>query len=459
MNKPRSMSSFDSSKPSVGRERAPNPSDLVEMLEWPKKGGSVQGRLVGPIAGRGVHKIKVAKRDGSETEISKACLAYDPSTDSSDPEVKCPYCSMDRSVQRFSKVYFSNFIDRRIEEDKPAKIKTTPKEAKTGIKDIDSSSWTPARVIRAPSTLALRFKQLGEKNIVKSKTGEKKSFPVNHPKYGFDVDVSFDKSLPAASMYSADRNTDERYTPVTEGEYLLWDLDQLYVPEDLKTAKAEAKSLSERWAKHTGEEADEDEDAPKKKRRTTDDDDIDLDDDDTPKSKKKSKAKSKPSDEDDDDIDLDDDGDEDDEDDTPPKRSKGKASAKRKSRDADDEDEDEDADADEDEDEDELDLDSDEDGDEDEDDAPPPKRSKKPAAKSKPKAKSKRRNDDDDDDIDDLDEDEDEDEDSDADEDDEDEDDAPPPKRSKKPAAKAKQKTGAKSKRRNDDDDDDDLDI
>ena len=448
MNKPRSMSSFDSSKPSVGRERAPNPSDLVEMLEWPKKGGSVQGRLVGPIAGRGVHKIKVAKRDGSETEISKACLAYDPSTDSSDPEVKCPYCSMDRSVQRFSKVYFSNFIDRRIEEDKPAKIKTTAKEAKTGIKDIDSSSWTPVRVIRAPSTLALRFKQLGEKNIVKSKTGEKKSFPVNHPKYGFDVDVSFDKSLPAASMYSADRNTDERYTPVTEGEYLLWDLDQLYVPEDLKTAKAEAKSLSERWAKHTGEETDEDEDPPKKKRRTTDDDDIDLDDD-TSKSKKKSKAKSKPSDEDDDDIDLDDDGDEDDEDDTPPKRSNGKASAKRKSRDADDEDEDED--------EDELDLDADADDedDEDEDDDSPPKRSKKSAPKSKPKAKPRRQNDDDDDDddIDALDEDEDGVEDSDA---DEDEDDAPPPKRSKKPAAKS----NAKSKRRSDDDDDDDdLDI
>ena len=134
----------------------------------------------------------------------------------------------------------------------------------------------------------LRFKQLGDKNVVKNKTGDKKAFPVMHEKYGFDLDVSFDKNLPAANMYSADRAEGPeggRYSPLTEEEdgYLLWDTDPLYAPEDFEEAKKEAKSLTDRWG--GGDEEGDDDD----------------DDDDKPRRKSAAKGKSKSRDEDDED--------------------------------------------------------------------------------------------------------------------------------------------------------------
>ncbi len=382
----RSIDSFGSSKPSVGREKAPQLNEQVDLLEWPKKGNSVTVRLLGPVAPRGVHKIKVTKRTGEETEITKACLAFDPSIDDKDSDKHCPYCEMDKSMQRYSKVYFINVIDRRLTEDAPAKIRKTAEEQKTGHKDMDSNSWTPVRVLRVPSTLALRFKTLGERNVVKTKDGEKKAFPATHPRFGFDIDVSFDKSLPAANMYSADRNTEEKYTPLTEEEkaYLTYDLEPLYEPEDEAVAESEAESLSSRWGdSHPDEKSkrkakdEEDDDIPRsksKKNAKSKVDDYD-DEDDEPPRKKKAKSKNE-----DDDLDLDDD-----EDDEEPVRKK-KPVAKSKKKVDDDEDDD-------------LDLDDDDEDDEE------PVRKKKPVSKSK-----KRTVDEDDDDDLDLDDDDEEDE-------------------------------------------------
>lgn len=443
---------FEAAKPSVGgRRETVKISDLVEMLEWPKKGKGVTVRLVGPIAGRGIHKIKVRKKDGNEVEIQKPCLAYNPKTDDKDSTVKCPYCKMPAELAKFSKLYFGNAIVRELQEDKPGKLKRPTKgETETGFKEMDSDTWTPVRVVRIPSSLMLRIKQLGEKNIVKSKTGDKKHFFPMHEKFGFDLDITFDKSLPAASMYSADRTESpdgEKYSVLTEdeGNYLLWDTDQVYPAEDFEEAKKEAKSLQDRWGGGDKDEDDEDEDDEPKSRkksskasRDDDEDDMDLDDeddeDDAPKkSSKKPAAKGKKpaddEDDDEDDLDLDDD----DEDDEPPKKSSKKPAAKGKKPVASDDDDDDD---DEDEDED--------DEEDDEDDEPPKKSSKKPAAKGKKPAAD----DEDDEDLDDLDEDDEDDE-------EDDEDDEPPKKSSKKPVAK---KPAAKGKKPADDEDEDDSD-
>lgn len=346
---------FEAAKPSVGgRRETVKISDLVEMLEWPKKGKGVTVRLVGPIAGRGIHKIKVRKKDGNEVEIQKPCLAYNPKTDDKDSTVKCPYCKMPAELAKFSKLYFGNAIVRELQEDKPGKLKRPTKgETETGFKEMDSDTWTPVRVVRIPSSLMLRIKQLGEKNIVKSKTGDKKHFFPMHEKFGFDLDITFDKTLPAASMYSADRTESpdgEKYSVLTEdeGNYLLWDTDQVYPAEDFEEAKKEAKSLQDRWGGGDKDEDDED------------------DEDDEPKSRKKPLSKAKHVDEDEDDMDLDD---EDDEDDAPKKSSKKPAAKGKKPADDEDDDEDED--------------DSDDLDDEDEEEEAPPKRTaKKPAAKS-----------------------------------------------------------------------------
>ena len=444
----KNSTNIERTKPSVGgRRETVKASDLVEMLDWPKGGKSIAIRPVGPLAARGIHKIKVRKKDGTEVEIQKACLAFDPATDEKDSTKKCPYCKMPATLAKFSKLYFINAIVRPLQEDKPNKLKKFTKEEDTsGFKGIDSDSWTPVRVVRVPSSLALRFKQLGEKNIVKNKTGDKKAFPVMHEKYGFDLDVSFDKNLPAANMYSADRAEGPeggRYSPLSEEEdgYLLWDTDPLYAPEEFAEAKKEAESLTTRWGgDEEGDDDDDDDDgAPRRKSSKSksrddddgdddeDDDDEDMDDEEEEKPTKKSSAKkpvkksSKDDDEDDEDLDLDEDDDEDededDEDDRPAKKSSKKpaAKSKRSSRDEDEDDEDED--------------DEDED-DEDEDDRP----AKKSSAK-KPVKKSSKRDDDDEDDEDD----EDSDDLDDLDDEDEDEEEEKPAKKSsaKKPVNKA----------------------
>ena len=434
--------SWDSARPAARGRDSVKITDLVEMWEWPKKGGSKVGRLIGPVAGRGIYKIKVRKKDGTETEINKAALNYDPTTDDLDTSIECPYSKLPADMARFSRVYFSNIIDRDAQDNAPAKQKPPTKaEAASGFKDIDSDTFTPARCIRIPSSLALRIQQLGKKNVVRSKNGDKKSFPASHEKYGFDLDMTFDGSLPPANMYSADPTespTGERRSPLTEEEQniLLWDLDKVYEPEDLETAKKEAASLKQRWY---GEDADEDEDdKPKRSRRKQMDDDED----------------------DEDDLDLD-------MDDEPPARSSKKSSkpAPKKRRPADDEDDEDD--------EDDLDLDM---GDEDEDE-PPARSRKKPA---KPTKKRRPADDEDDEDDDDLDLDDDEDEpparkkrrpaddeaedDDDLDLDDEDDEDDEPPARKKRAAKEAPRsskkpsKPAPKKRRPADDDEDDDLD-
>jgi hypothetical protein len=452
----KSNHSFEDRKPNVGRQDAPKLTDMVEMLEWPKKGKSVQVRLVGPVVSRGLYKVNVRKKDGSETQITKVSLNYNPETDELDSTKKCPYSKLPKEMARFSKVYFVNAIVRPLQEDAPSKPKKpTKSEAESGFKEIDSDTWTPVRVIRIPSSLALRIKQLGEKNIVKDKNGNKKAFPATHEKYGFDLDLTFDKMLPPANMYSADRAESpngDRYSPLSEEEqnYLLWNIEEVYLPEDFATAKKEAEGLEERWFGKSNKRNDEDDE--------DDDSEDDIEDDENePKSKKSSKAstKSKKSDdldddddeddEDEDDMDLDaeeeedddlDDDEEDDEedDDEPKSKSKGKKPVKSKSKskksDEDDEDDEEDDDLDDDDDE------------EDEDEPKSKKSSKKPAPKSKSKKSDEDDEDDEDeedDDLDDLDEDDDED-----DSDDEEEEKPKAKSKAKKPAVKPAAKKSSK---------------
>ena len=410
MSEPRG---FGRMKPQATRARAPMPHELCDMLDWPKNGDPINVRIVGDVVGFGIHKIKVTKKDGSETTINKPCLAYDAETDSVDSTKPCPYCKLpsgSNEIQYNSHLYFANVIVRELQEQAPRKLpQLTAKERKTGVKELGSSSWTPVRVMRIPSTLAQRLKKLGERNIViHPNTKAKKAFDVNHPKYGIDLEVSFDKNATPANMYSADKTespSGKKYSPLDEDEqgYLLYDLTNLYTIEEMAEAKKEAKSLHDRWYGAEGEDGDEDEDerpsrskaktkpASKAKRsrdEESDDggddfeDDEDFDLDDTPKRGAKSKSR-KPSRDEDEDFDDDlDDLDEDE--DERPSRSKSKAKPKpaaKSRKPSRDEDEDEDA----------------EDFDEDEEDEPKPRTK----AKTKPTSKSRKPIRDDDDEFDD----------------------------------------------------------
>ena len=341
------------------------------------------------------HWVKILTKKGSEVEVPKVCVSFNPDNQSEPLEGrKCPYCKLDHTKDTgnasATTYYYLNAIIRDEQDNEPSKKKPmTKEEQKTGFKDINSKSWTPVRVIQLTGGLARRIKDMKQGNMVKGV-----AYTATDAKYGFDIQIKYNPKASGEAKYSIEKT--ER-TPLTEDElsYLNWNLDEFDEIYDklgrLDTASAlrDFKTLKVRGGDiHDDDEAeDEDDDgegytakkkkpAGKAKRKPVYDEEEEDDDDDIPPSKKKPAAKKKSKF-------ADDDEDDEDEDDVPPPKKKPAGKAKRKPVD---------------------------DEEEDDDDIPPPK--KKPAGKAKKKPV--------------YDEEEDED----------DDDDVPPPK--KKPAAKKK---------------------
>lgn len=418
-------------------------SDKVEMVELTPEYKEL--RMIGPSRMVAVHnlRINVKKKDeakGREVGIPKLCLAYDEETKKFD-KGPCPYCDIDSKQPGF--IVYSNVIDRELQEGMRLKpLSAEDKEIKRmnghkcriATKKADKSK-THARLWRITASCGSKISDLTGLNKVNTDDG-KKVFPPQDPLYGFDLNVKYDKSKPPTEMYGCVK-ADKTKLSKEERMLLLWDVNTEQ-PEDLKTAKDNAKDLAKKLVDKKDEDS-EDDDAPKKGKKDTkktkksdpesedwdEDEDFedDEDEDDAPKSKK---GKKRPADEDDDD-----------EDERPAKKKKKKPDP--------DDDEDED----------------DDDGvpwdEDDEDEDEPPAKKKKKVTKEPPAKKKKRP---------DPDEDEDDDDDDDW-GDDEDEDDEPPAKKKKKkpveddeddedderPAKKKKKKRPA------DDDDDEDEDA
>ena len=439
---------FQDSKPRAGGEDNKKLDDMVDTIKLPEK-EYVAMRLLGPAIPYAQHWIEFhsTKKD-KDVNIPKICLAFDPETEDFDSSKKCPYCD---AGNKASVAYLTNAIIRDLQENEPAKKgKMTDSEKKTGFKEKSSKTWTPVKVVRITSTVASKFQNLSNANKVKDKkSGETVAKPLSDEKYGRDIQMLYDSKQAGAAKYDVQKG-DER-TPITEeeSEYLLWNIEGLFEPEDLSRAKQEAAKFFGKGAKK-GDDADydEDDDMPKGKKgkKGKKDDYLDSDEEEAPKSKKKGKkpADSDEDDADEEDADSSDDADSDDDEPKSKKGKKGKPGLSAKDSDDDgfsDDDDDDDAD------------------DEDDEDEPKSKKGKKPAAKKGKKAA--------DSDEDDADEDADSEEDepkskkkgkkkpADSDEDDEDEEEDEP--KSKK--GKGKEKPKAKGKKKPADSDDDDVDI
>ncbi len=371
----------------------------LEPNEW------TQFRLVGDIVMLKIGWIPAKKKGGGLT-------AY-PVVSLSNNEEDCPLVEAGIKQQD---IFLTNVIVRELQENKPRKAGTVPDQE---FRKVGDKWWSPIKVLKLPFGAVQKVKNLGQLNKVKSKTGEIKVMPLNHPKFGRDILVSYDPKGQGSGMYDIQK---EDRSPLTEEEssYLLYNLELVFdciqtyddIVESIQKAYDEDlfddDNCNMKALRRLVEESDDDDDDD------NDDDDMDLDEDDEDEPPKK-KSKKKVVEDEDDDLDLDDD---DDEDEPPKKKSKTTSKTKKKVVEDDDDDEDE-------LDDDDLDLDDDE---EDE----PPKRSskKKPPVKSKKKVV---------DDEDDLDLDDEDDLDLDADEEDE------PPKRSKKSTSSKTQRRTKKS--------------
>lgn len=335
------MSSWKTTNPST-RDTKRRLNELIDLVEWPKKPKHIQVRQIGPVTAYAQHWIKIrAKTKDSKKEVEfaipKICLNYNAKTDEYNDSKECPYC---KSGDNPKKDYLANFIVRSLQDDEPRKKpKHVKSERKLGkvvsysdeefhIKDMSSKSWTPVRVMRLPITIAGKLKDLGDLNKVNTKKGIK-TFDIDHPKYGRDISIKFDKDAKGGgAMYDVQK---EDKSPLTEEEleYLLYNLS-IMKAESLEEAKREFKNLKPKMVNQDSDEEeedveedeesfDEDEDIDeedeidmnkkkkksKKKKRRDEEEDEDSDDEEEEKPRKKKKKKSKYRDEDEDDLDDD----------------------------------------------------------------------------------------------------------------------------------------------------------
>ncbi len=325
-----------------GGDRAPRIDQIVELFQ-PKPNKFYNLRLIGPMFSYGSHWFEINKKDGGQTKFSKDCLAWSDKIEAVDSDSPCPYCDLDEKG-RPQVHYYQNVIVRELEEKAPSDRSITKAE-KSGFKDKDSDSWTPVRVMRLPPGAVQLLREMAELNK-HGKKGDKKQYPIEDEKYGCDIIYKYKPDEAGGAKHQFQKGD---HAPLTEeeAEYLLWNTEDMVKPDDLKTAKEEAKRIRPRLVGAEEEESEEEEDdeaeypskgkkgkSESKGKKPNFEDEDDEDDEPPKKSSKK-----KPVDEDDD---------EDEEDDPPPKKS-----SKKKP------------------------VDEDEDEEDEEDDDPPPKKSSK----------------------------------------------------------------------------------
>ena len=363
------------------RKKSVRVSDVVPTLDV-SDGEWHEGRLIGPTVIHRLHWITIQTKPGGKiVTLPKTCLeAHGPEG------TKCPYCE---NFGDPSPSGFSNFLSREEQENAPKKDKP-PTEYESKARTLNGykafyknkkgvGSWTPNTVLPINSTLGQLIDDTVDLNkVTNKKTGEKKCYPPNHPKFGYNISVKYDESKKSAQQRWSVQKGERVPLEEEELDYLLWKIPDPEVEKE-KEAEKNCKDLMKKACSREGEpqfpDVWEGGDGKKKKKKANqysdeydDNEDIEDDEDDRrSKSKKKKKTSSR----------YDDDDDEDER----PKKSKKRSSSY-------DDDDDDDAE-----------IDDDEDEEDDEDDR---RRSRKSTSKSKSKVKSKsRRRDDDDDDDDD----------------------------------------------------------
>jgi hypothetical protein len=463
-------------------------------------------RIFGPTFTYAQYWVVGKKKDGSATKFPVDSPSWDPVKQEFDRSKYDPWYEhhlweVENDVDEKKRLiqvgvsYWTLSISRKKQKDEPARRpKPTKEELKTGFKEKDSDSYTPVVALRLPQTPVKKIQGFKSMNVVESKSGGTKAYPVSHERYGHDVRIKFDDAKETAAGNRYDVQYVEKKSPLTEEELaeLKWDLSNLAN----EATDAQVRSDFEGWAKRMGIKT-------SKKRKhdveelddELEEDEVDGEDEDEDEDEKPARGKKKPAakkvakkapakktskkkpveededdeDEDEDDEDLDDE-DEDEEDERPARGKKkapakkvaAKKTSKKKPVDEDEDDEDDEDEEDED-DEDDLDdldedeEDEDEDDEEDEEDERPARGKKKaPAKKVAAKKTSKKKPVDEDED----DEEDDEDDEDDLD-DDEDEDDEPPARSKKKAPAKkvaAKKKPARRSRDEDEDEDEEDED-
>lgn len=229
------MKTWSNTKPSTAQQR------WEERYDWGalKKKKYKQLRPVGPVSSVVKHWVPVIKKDGSKTKFPVVCGSYDPETEQFIND-DCPQC---RAEIEYSKHYFSNFIDRELQENMPIKGKRDVirvwKKKKKKFREPGDESWSPVRVFKIPISCAGQLKGIVGLNKHRI-NGKFIPCELSDPEYGCDVFIKVDPDEPAPTMYDVQKAD---HSPLTKIEkmYKLYDILK---PTKTDFAKQEAELIA-----------------------------------------------------------------------------------------------------------------------------------------------------------------------------------------------------------------------
>lgn len=229
-------------------------------------------RIIGPIVPYRQFWVPFKTKTGKEISFPKDLPGCNPYT--GEIEVEGPYYKWAQETEtRISQRFLMNVIVRDMEEDGgyPGRLREseeTPRqfdsewgmgEQEFLFKDNDNrASRTPVRVLDLPLSVILEIKNLQQLNKRKNKAGATKTFPVDHHRFGADINLKYDKDAKGPARYSVSIAGESALREEDYG-FHIFDITNLRSRD--KDDEEEQKSNVVRWTKNQSSNAQEDYDA------------------------------------------------------------------------------------------------------------------------------------------------------------------------------------------------------
>jgi hypothetical protein len=254
--------------------KTPRIEEMAQVLQYPAD-EYVSMRLVGPLFSIVYFWFTIKTKEGKVVQIPKLCLDYDPIEQKFVRDI-CPYRASGKG--RMSQVFYSNAIIRDIQENEPRKLpKHTSFEEKARrliknedekyfVKELNSKSYTPVRLVRIPASLAESISKMSKLNPHKV-DGKKEHFNVAHPKYGRDISVLYNPNAKGGKMYEVQIG-EATSIKKSERNYLMQPFfSKAIEPASLKEAEKDFTSLKK--VLHNEDETNDDTEAKPKNNKNS----------------------------------------------------------------------------------------------------------------------------------------------------------------------------------------------
>lgn len=224
-------------------------------------------RPIGPVNSFAQHWIEFTGKDGKKKTFPVTCRNWDSEKEEFIAN-GCPACKRQLKTQV---KHFGNFINRDLQENRPAKAKLEEATKSKKFRTPNDKSWSPVKVYILPSTAVDGLKDIYALNKHKIKDPETREVTMvacepSDPDYGCDVRIKYDSNKDGSNKYNVQKGD---HSPLTDEErtYMLYDLDVLFYPEK-EALEQKLRGFEERAGKKKPSVMDDDEDTDMPPART-----------------------------------------------------------------------------------------------------------------------------------------------------------------------------------------------